>query len=218
MMDFAAARHNMVESQIRTNRVTDPGVIAAMGDVPRERFLPKHLQGVAYVDEDIPIGPGRYLMEPMVLARLLQEAAIQPGELVLNIGAGVGYDAAVMARFATTVVGLESDGALAKTAGRTLSELGVDNVAIVEGPLELGFPKQAPYDVIVFSGAVERVPPEIPQQLAPNGRLLMVIEPPGEPGRATLISRRGDVLSRRILFDAAVRTLPGFERERGFVF
>ncbi len=218
MMDYAVARNNMVESQIRTNRVTDPRIIGAMSELPRERFLPRNLRGIAYVDEDIPLGSDRYLMEPMVLARMLQGAEIRDSDVVLSIGAGVGYDAAVISRLATTVIGLESDGALVSQANMTLSALGIDNVVLVEGSLKAGYPRQAPYDVMVLGGAVEEVPDAIVRQLAPGGRLVGVVMAPGEPGRAMLLLRVGDVVNRRVLFDATTSRLPGFAREPSFVF
>lgn len=217
-MDYAVARNNMVESQIRTNRVTDPRIIGAMAELPREAFLPRNLRGIAYVDEDIPLGSGRHLMEPLILARLLQHAEIRDSDVVLDIGAGVGYDAAVISRLASTVIGIESDGALVAQANKTLADLGVDNVVLVEGPLQAGYPRQAPYDVIVLGGAVETVSDDIIRQLAPGGRLVGVVMRPGEPGRAMLFLRVGDVVNRRILLDATTGRLPGFAREPGFVF
>lgn len=217
-MDYAAARLNMVESQVRPNRVTDPRIISAMMELPRENFVPKPLRGIAYVDEDVHIGGGRYLVEPMVLARLIQVAEIAPGDVVLEIGTGTGYGAAVLSRLASTVVALESDATLAKAATKTLGDLGIDNVAVVEGKLAEGYPQQAPYNVIVFSGAVEYIPPGIAEQLADGGRLVAVVAPPGQPGKATLANRVGSTISSRIIFDAGTPVLPGFELEPGFVF
>lgn len=217
-MDYAAARLNMVESQIRTNKVTDARIIAAMSELPRERFVPKPLRGIAYVDEDIHIGNRRYLMEPMVLARLLQVANVGPQNIALVVGVGTGYAAAALARLAATVVGVESDAALASQASRLLAELGLDNVAIVEGRLAEGYPRQAPYDVILLDGAVEEIPSAIFDQLAEGGRLVAVVAPPGEPGKAVLAIRNSGVVSTRPVFDAATHLLPGFEREPGFVF
>ena len=135
-MDFEAARRNMVEGQIRPNRVTDPSLLSALAEVPREAFVPEALKSLAYVDEDLAVGGGRHIMKPMVLARLIQEARIKPTDVVLQIGCGAGYAAAVLARMASTVVALESDARLAEQAASTLSGLGIDTVAIVEGPLE----------------------------------------------------------------------------------
>ncbi|MGF1594740.1 MAG: protein-L-isoaspartate O-methyltransferase [Kiloniellaceae bacterium] len=218
MTDFAAARLNMVESQIRTNKVTDPRLIEAFEAVPRERFVTDAQRGVAYIDEDLEIAPGRYLMEPMVLARLLQAAAPRPGDMALVIGCGAGYSTAILARLVQTVVGLESDRGLMDRANRTLNALDVDNAVVVEGPLTAGYQKQAPYDVILFAGAVAEVPQVVKRQLADGGRLVAVVVDDSGIGRGTLIQRAGESFSARTLFDAATPLLPGFAREAGFVF
>lgn len=216
MADFAAARRNMVESQIRTNAVTDPALLAALGAIPREKFVPEALRGVAYIDEDLPLKKGRYLMEPMVLAKLLQLAAITPDDVVLDIGCGTGYSAAVISKLANTLVALESDSELAARATATLSDLGIDNVVVVVAPLAGGYAKQAPYDVIIFNGAVPRIPEAIARQLADGGRLVAVV---GEGvGRGTLMTRNRGILAHRPVFDAATPILPDFTPEQGFVF
>ena len=216
-MDYDAARHNMVESQIRPNRVTDPLVMAAMAEVPREAFLPKSLRGVAYVDNDIPLGNGRYMLEPLVLARLLQEAEIAASDVVLVIGCATGYCSAVLARMANTVVALESEPDLAEAATATLGELGIDTVACVEGALCEGYAKQGPYDVIFFCGAVPEIPVAIREQLSEGGRLVAVVSE-GPMGKANLITRRDGLFSSLEKFDAATCLLPGFERRPSFVF
>lgn len=218
MPDYAAARLNMVESQVRPNKVTDQRVLEALLDVPREVFVPERLRGIAHVDEDIPLGGGRYLMEPMVFARLVQAADIKPTDTVLEVGGATGYGAAVLARLASRVVSVESDTGMVRGAEQTLRRLGVGRVKLAIGPLVDGAAMDAPYDVILFSGAVERVPPGILAQLAEGGRLVAVVAPPGEPGRATLISRVGGALSRRVVFDAATPVLPGLQLEPGFAF
>ena len=218
MPDYAAARTNMVKSQIRPNKVTDPLIIEAMGDIPRERFVPESHLGVAYVDEDIAIAGGRYLMEPMVLARLLQSAEIKETDVVLDIGCATGYSAALIARLANTVVAVESDPDLAATAQRLLSELDVDNAVVIEADLRHGYAEQAPYDVILFDGALAHIPDDICAQLAEGGRLVAVVKNGTGMGRAILVGRREGVLSRRVLFDAATPLLPGFAAEAGFVF
>jgi protein-L-isoaspartate(D-aspartate) O-methyltransferase len=154
----------------------------------------------------------------MVLARMLQAAEIAPGDVVLDIAAGTGYASAVCARLAATVVALESDPGLVAGSARILSELGIDNVVTVEGPLANGYPQQAPYDVIVFSGAVEDIPENILGQLTENGRLVAVVAEPGKAPVARLARNCEGVVAFRTLFDAAVPRLPGFEREPGFVF
>lgn len=217
-MDFAAARSNMVDCQLRTNKVKDARVLDAFETVPRELFLPEARRAVAYVDEDLVLAPGRYLVEPMVLARLLQAADIGPDDLVLEIGGGSGYGAAVMARLGATVIALESVQALAAQAAKAHAELGIDNVLLVEGPLDQGYAKQAPYNVILINGAVNAVPAAISDQLADGGRLVTVLQEGGEPGRATLLQRNGPVVSSRMLFDAATPLLPEFVRAPSFVF
>jgi protein-L-isoaspartate(D-aspartate) O-methyltransferase len=217
MAQYAAARRHMVESQLLPNRITDPRLIAAMGAVTREHFVPAALRSVAYVDEDLEIRSGRFLMEPRVFAGLIQAAAIEPGQIVLDIGCATGYSAAILARLAGTVVALESDPDLLAEASRLLSEVGADNVAVVAGRMADGLAAQAPFDVIVIEGAVERAPVELTQQLGDSGALLAVVRD-GPVGRATLWRRAGKAVSRRVLFDASTPLLPGFAREPGFVF
>jgi len=216
-MDFAVLRHRMVEGQLRTNRVTDEGVIAAIQAVPRELFVPRALRSVAYVDDDVEIAPGRYLMEPMVFARLVQLAEIQPTDLVLDIGCGTGYSAVVLSRLANGVVALECDPDLAQRATELGRELGAANLSVVQGPLEGGHPHQAPYDVIFFDGAVAEIPAAILGQLAEGGRIVAVTSGTGV-GRATLANKSGGQVSSRPVFDAAVRLLPGLGPKPRFVF
>jgi protein-L-isoaspartate(D-aspartate) O-methyltransferase len=216
-MDYASARRNMVESQLRPNKVTDPALLDALASVPRELFVPEPLRSVAYVDEDIPLGRGRFVMEPMILGRLLELAAPRSTDSALVVGAGLGYSAAVLARIAGRVVALESDRELAQRAAQTLKTLGISNVALVEGALAEGAPRQAPFDVILFDGAVDRAPSAILDQLAEHGRLAVVVRTSGI-GRATLMTRQAGLVASRVAFDAAVPCLPGFEPAPAFVF
>ncbi|MEQ8510194.1 MAG: protein-L-isoaspartate O-methyltransferase [Rhodospirillaceae bacterium] len=216
-MDFELARRNMVASQVRTNEVTDPLVIDAIGKVPRERFLPTARQYLAYIDEDFEITSGRWLMEPMVAARLLQLADIQPSDHALVLPCGSGYIAAVLAHMAGSVVAVEADGPVKDGAVKLLSDLGADTVAVVSGTVADGCPGQAPFDVIVFDGAVSEVPVSIMEQLADGGRCVAVVQS-GPVGRATLIQRTGAAFGRRTEFDASVPTLPEFTAKPSFVF
>ena len=218
MVDFAAARLNMVESQIRTNKVTDTRIIEAFETIPREQFVGESLQGIAYVDEDLEVSPGRYLLEPMVLARLLQAVAPGPGDMVLDVGCATGYSTAVLAGLCETVIGLEKDREMVETANRTLNALDLDNAVTVEGALEDGYAKQAPYNVILLQGAVSELPSGLKAQMAEGGRLAAVVVDAAGIGRATLIERSGEVYSARTLFDAATPVLPGFQQQPGFVF
>lgn len=219
MSEFAEVRHNMVECQLRTNKVTNWRLIDAMDDVPRERFVPKQLAGVAYIDEDLMVAPGRYLMEPMVLARLLQAATVTQQDVALDVGCGTGYSSAVLSRLAGTVVGLEPDAALAEQASQTLSAVGADNVIVVSGSVAEGYSRQGPYDVILLNGGVPFVPPPLIDQLAEGGRLVAVVRGAGEVvGRATLWIRLRGEISHRVLFDAAIPPLPGIETISAFEF
>lgn len=215
--NFEAARAAMVNSQLLPNKLLDEALTEAMSRVPRERFVPRAQQGVAYVDEDIAIGGGRYLMEPLVLMRLLQAAQITPDDMVLDVGCATGYAAAVMADMAGTVIAIDSDEGLVAQATETLAELDITNVAVVGADLTEGLPDQGPYDVIVLEGAVADVPQALQDQLAEGGRLLTVIRQEGV-GVAHLYTRVNGVVGHRPLFDASTPTLPGFEPKKEFTF
>jgi protein-L-isoaspartate(D-aspartate) O-methyltransferase len=217
-MDYQTARTNMVESQVRTNKVTDRAVIDALLAVPRERFVPAALRGIAYVDEDLPLGHGRHLMEPMVLGRLLQVAAPQPTDRLLDVACGTGYACAVAARLVARVVGVEPVAAHARRARELAAELGAGNIEIVEAPLVDGVPDRGPFDVILLSGAVTEIPSALKSQLTDRGRLLAVVKRAVGLGQATLTIRLGDSYSSRVLFDAATPLLPEFEPKETFVF
>lgn len=223
MIDFAAARRIMVDSQVRTSDVTDLRVIAAMLDVPRERFLPVGQADLAYLDFDAPVTsaergqPARRLLKPMVLAKLLQAAEIADGDHVLDVGCATGYSSAVLARLASSVVALEQDAALAELAHDNLGALGLNQVQVVSGPLAEGWPPQRPYDVILLNGASEVVPKALLQQLKPGGRLVGVLGR-GPAGKAMLYCSIGGECGGRRIFDAAAPLLPGFTAPLAFVF
>lgn len=217
-MDFAKARMNMVDCQLRPNKVVNPAIVEAMGAVPREQFVPEDMAGVAYVDEDLPLGGGRFLMEPMVMGRLLQESRPNADDAALLIGCGSGYAAAILGKLVGAVFALEGDSEIAAKASELLSKQGADNVVVVEGPLGQGWPGEAPYNLILFNGAVSEVPQAVIDQLAENGRIVAVVAGAEGPGRASLIERRGGIVSRRLLFDANTPPLPDFTKSAGFVF
>jgi protein-L-isoaspartate(D-aspartate) O-methyltransferase len=223
MMDFAAARKKMVDSQLRTEDVTDHAVLTAMADVPRELFVPPEWQSLAYIDEDVPLtrtsaaSPVRYLMAPAPLGRLLQLAEISPSESVLDIGCATGYAAAVLARIAKSVVALEVDSGLADAAAASVRDLGIGNVTVARGPLEQGHPSAGPYDVILVEGAVEVVPDALFGQLAENGRLVAVVGL-GRSALAMVYTKTDGDMGGRSAFDAYVPPLPGFKKPEMFVF
>jgi protein-L-isoaspartate(D-aspartate) O-methyltransferase len=223
MIDFAVARRIMVDSQVRTNDVTDLRLTAAMLAVPRECFLPAEQADLAYLDCDVAAtgasadAPARRLLKPMVLAKLLQAAEIADGDHVLDVGCATGYSSAVLARLAHSVVALDADAALAERARDNLRALGVSGVDVVCGPLADGWAAQAPYDVIVLNGASEVAPKTLLRQLKPGGRLVGVLGR-GPLGKAMLYCSIGGECGGRPIFDAAAPLLPGFAAPPAFVF
>ncbi|HVC57650.1 MAG TPA: protein-L-isoaspartate O-methyltransferase [Stellaceae bacterium] len=218
MTVYEGARIHMIESQLRPNKVTDERVIAAFAQIRREAFVPARLRGVAYVDEDLPLGGGRYLMQPMVAARLLQAAMVMPRDTALVVGAGVGYEAALLAQLARSVVALEEDAELARIGRSALVDHRIGSVSYIEEAARLGYRQRAPYDVILFAGAVASVPAEIGSQLGESGRMVVVLRQRPGVGRASLITQAGGVLAQRVIFDAATPLLPGFVAKPAFVF
>lgn len=220
MTDFALARRNMIDGQLRPNRVTNTQLLAVIADLPRERFLPPGLQSVAYADDDVPVGNGRCLMEPMILARIIQTLQPQPEDKALVVASGTGYGAALLAGLVKSVVALERDPRLASSAEQTIRELGIGNIRQVTGNMEEGYPADAPYDVILIEGGVQHIPPAIIGQLAEGGRLGTVIAAasPGLLGVAHLMVKEGGVASSRPIFDAGTPALPGFSAPPRFTF
>lgn len=215
---YDAARSNMIEGQLRPNKVTDERLIEAFQRIRRELFVPEKLRGVAYVDADLPLGGGRHLMQPMVAARLLQAVAAGPKAIALVVGAGVGYEAALLGLLTRGVVALEADPELARIGRSALVDHRIASVNYVEAPPQLGHQPRSPYDVILFAGAVEAVPPEIGSQLGEGGRMAVVLRQRQSVGQATLITRTGGVLARRVMFDATTPLLPGFVAKPAFAF
>lgn len=216
MIDFAAARRNMVDGQVRTADVTDLRIISAMLAVPREQFVSPAMRGLAYLDLDVPVGAGaRRLIKPMLLAKLIQAADLGPTDRVLDVGCATGYVAALLARLTGEVLALEEDASLAETARAALS--GQPNVGVATGRLTEGWPQAAPYDAILLEGAAEFVPEVLFGQLKDGGRLVCVLGA-GPAAKAMLYFRTGSEIGGRALFDAAAPLLPGFVRPREFVF
>ncbi len=217
MSEYAVARFNMVESQIRPNQVTDENLLRALSDVPRERFVPTPLQALAYMEEEIEVAPSRRLLAPMPLARLIQLADVRSGDLVLDVGCATGYSTAVLARLAESVVGLEADERIAEQAGEALMDLEVDNAAIVTGPLNEGYESEGPFDVILLNGSVPVVPKGLLDQLKDGGRLVTIVAE-NDFGRAYLYRKSGTRISHRPAFDAGGPQLPGFAKAKEFIF
>ena len=217
MPDYAAQRLNMVESQVRTNDVPDPHIQAAMRDIPRERFVPAAKRALAYAEVAVEVVPGRFLLEPRTLAKLLRLADIGPEDRILAVGCTTGYAAAVAARLAKKVTGVETDVDLVRVASDMLPAVGAANAEVVQGSLADGHRAGAPYDVILIEGAVETVPEALLAQLAEGGRLVAVVQE-GTQGRAHLFVRSHGHIGDRPDFDASAPLLPGFRKTVGFVF
>ncbi|MBK8438274.1 MAG: protein-L-isoaspartate O-methyltransferase [Rhodobacter sp.] len=216
MSEFASRRMMMVDTQVRPSDVTKFPIIDAMLHVPREVYVPRDKLQAAYIGENVEIAPGRVVLEPRTLAKMLDALDIQPGEMVLDLGCGLGYSAAVIARLADTVVAVEEDADLAAEAQRALSEEGVDNAIVVAGPLAEGAARHGPYDVITIEGGIEELPEALAAQLKDGGRIAAVFME-GALGTVKTGIRHDGRIVWRFAFHAAAPLLAGFARTRGFV-
>lgn len=217
MNDYAQARANMVENQLRPSRIDNPRLLAAMGEVPREAFCPAHLAGAAYGDDGLDLGGGAHLIEPLALAKLVQAAAPQPGDVALVIGCDTGYCAAVLSRMVATLFLLVPGQEQAASIEELLAEQGCDNVVLQVGDAPGGLPAQAPFDVVLLAGSVDRVPAVLLDQLCEGGRLAAVVNR-GRVGRVTLYSKLGGTVGSTTPADATVPPLAGLRPEPAFVF
>lgn len=217
MIDFAAAREAMVDSQVRPSDVTRFPIIAAFLAVPREDFVPDALRPVAYLGEHVPLGRDRVLLDPRVFAKMLDALEVGPADLVLDVGCGLGYSTALLARMAQAVVALEEDGAMATEAEALLAGHGVDNAVVEQGPLAAGMERHGPFDAIVIEGGIETLPDGFTAQLKPRGRIAAIFTD-GRSGTARLGTRIGERIVWRRVFDAAVPVLPGFAAAKAFEF
>jgi protein-L-isoaspartate(D-aspartate) O-methyltransferase len=223
MSDFKLERANMVESQIRPNAVTDPELLRALFETPREMFVPAALRELAYMDGVLQVEeardhrPARHLLSPMVFAKLAQLAQPRKSDRILDIGGATGYSAAILARLGASVVALENDAGLTALAKEALSSLRVANVTFVMGPLEAGSPEKAPFDVIFLGGRAAQLPEALMAQLAEGGRLVAVVGTESS-AKAKLIRKIDGRLQERVAFDAGAPLLPGLEPKKAFVF
>jgi protein-L-isoaspartate(D-aspartate) O-methyltransferase len=219
MFDFATARTNMVDNQIRPNGVTDSRIIDALSAVKREDFVPEAQRAIAYMDGDVPlkgVSTPRFLIEPMAFAKMLQLAELKETDRVLDIGAATGYGAAVLSELVGHVVAVEQDASLFEQAGLNLNNR--VNVSLIQNALRDGHARGAPYDLILISGAVEMVPEPLFSQLSEGGRLIAALVTQGI-GRCCVWVKQGSSHTRRSAFDISVATLPGFENPPiGFAF
>ncbi len=212
-----SAREAMVESQLRTTKVNDPALVRALKTVPRELFVPDERRASAYADEDVSLGGARVLLQPLTIARLLNEAEIAAGDKVLVVGAGTGYACAVLAQMGAVVTGLESDAAMAARARTALAAAGHGSVVIVEGPLDLGYPSAGPYDVLVVNGATEFLPAAWAGQLARDGIAVAILNQ-GGVGRGVVARAVDGAFGCDAFMDAFTQTLPGLAKPVTFQF
>jgi protein-L-isoaspartate(D-aspartate) O-methyltransferase len=221
MSGFATARQKMVDGQVRPNDVTDIRILDAMLAVPREAFVPQSQLALAYLDLDLDVSGGgaakRFLIKPMVLAKMLQAAEVKDTDNVLVVGCASGYTVALVAKLAARVTATESESSLAAKARDVLATLGLGNVTIRVAAAAEGDSADAPYDVIVLNGATEIVPEGLYRQLKDGGRLVGVFAM-SRPPRATIVTHSHHDYGNRVLFDATVPVLPGLERPPAFVF
>ena len=218
-MDFKIARKNMVENQIRANKVTSLNIINAFLDVPREKFVPDALQEISYVDEDIQLSRNRFMMKPMILARLFQSLNLKGNENILHVGSNAGYGSAILSRMCSSVISLESDKKLFETSIHTFSNMGFDNVVPLHGSMENGVEKEAPFDIIFIEGSIETEPKSLFGQLNENGKLIAIIRPANiKIGKAKLFFKISNEIGLENLFDAQVSKLSIFKSKTKFSF
>lgn len=218
---FAAARDRMVDGQVRPNKVIDPRIIQAMRRLPRERFVPAALASRAYADDAVRLPGGRALMEPMVIARLVQVLRTRDKERGLVVGAGSGYGAALLDACGATVTALEDDAGLLALARAVLPAV-APGVNLVEGPVAAGWPGGAPYDFILIEGAVAELPGVLAGQLQPHGRVAAVMAQLGGPGQgivAELVHVGAETrLRAQPFFDCSTPMLPQLRARPAFSF
>ncbi len=216
---FALSRKNMVDCQLRPNKVTDKRVLSAFETLPREEFVPRNQRAVAYVDEDLPLPGGRSMMEPLVLSRIVQALDVQQHQSVLVVGGSTGYATAIMACLVDSVISIETRAQLVEKAQETLVSCGLDNAVAIKGRLTEGFAKEAPYHRILIEGSVETVPDTLLDQLSADGMLAAIWRPADHPvGVASIWTRAGSGFARKPLFDAQVPLLDEFRAKREFIF
>jgi len=214
-MDYSAQRTKMIDSQLRTTDVTSHSILTAFFNVEREKFVADRLKAVAYIDTDLEIAPGRYIMAASPLAKMLQLAGVSKSDSVLEVGTGTGYATALLAQLAGTVTSVESDASLLDAAKANLD--GVANVTLADGALAAGYPGKAPYDLIFVNGAVDTLPTALFDQLKEGGRLVAVVGQGLSSGARIFVREQGRQ-SERFAFNASVGKLPGFDKVAEFVF
>lgn len=209
-----AAKKHMIDSQLETNQVNDDRIISAIRAIAREDFVPENYKRLAYIDDDILLGEGRYLLQTMTFARMVMAAEIQPTDSVLDIACGTGYSSAVISQLCKKVLGIESSTKLTSVAISNITKLELDNISFAKANIENGFAKQAPFDVIMINGQVDSVPNKILEQLKNGGRLVAIMA----DDFITVHKKAGKVISETKSFQAKTKSLKEFEVKQGFIF
>ena len=217
-MDFAKMRQIMVDSQIRPDDVTNPDIVSAFLTTPREAFVPKSEQPVAYAEYEIETSDGRALWTPRDLAKMIKALDPEPSSIALVIGAGAGYETALLAQLCETVIALEEDENLVDEMTQRFASLGIDRAVAVQGDLKKGLPDQGPFDIIFVPGMIEQAPETWFDQLAEGGRLGLAVPVGRDLGRGRVYTRSGGVTAYRDAFDACPPRMPGFEKKPSFSF
>ena len=218
-MRFVTLRKAMVDSQIRPNKVIDDQVIEAFSTIPRELFVNRHMQEMAYIDEDIHLSGGRFIIEAMVMARMVQALKLTPSDNVMCIGAGNGYGAAILSFLAASVIAVETRIQMVEKAQQIVAGLDIGNVAVVKSRLQDGYPSEAPYQGIIIEGGVEYVPQALFDQLSDGGHLVCVLRPHGlDVGEAMIWHKRSEHVTPKALFTAQVPVLDEFKLKPKFAF
>ncbi len=217
-MEFTLARKNMVDCQLKPNKVKDKNVLNAFLETPREKFVKKYNINHSYLDENLQITKGRYILNPIILARLIQSLEIKKNETVLSIGSGSGYGVVILSYLADTVIGIENDSKLVENSSEILLNLNVSNAAIIKGNIVEGYVKQAPYNSILIEGAVQEVPEVILNQLSDNGKLATIENLENSFGKAVIYEKTGNNFVKSMLFDAHVPLLNSFKSKTSLNF
>ncbi len=213
-MEFVLARKNMVYCQLKPNKIKDNDVINAFLSVPREMFVKKNHIKHAYLDDNLSLGNGRFLLNPVILSRLIQALELKKNDTILNIASGTGYGVVILSYLAGTVLGIENDTSLINKSSELLSKLEINNAAIIKGDIKEGFIKQAPYDAIIIEGGVEEVPELILNQLSNNGKLVTIESNESGYGKAILIEKFENNFIKNFLFNAYVPLLSAFTSKK----
>ncbi|MDJ0921241.1 MAG: protein-L-isoaspartate O-methyltransferase [Henriciella sp.] len=217
-MDFDKQRRIMVDSQVRVNDVTEPSIVSAFLNVPREKFVSKSAQSIAYSETEIKAGDNRAMWTPRDLGKMLRALEPQSGDLALVIGAGAGYSSALLGRIVETVIAFEDSPEAVELMTERFASIGMDQAIAVEGDLAKGLPDQGPFEIILIAGMVETVPQAWLEQLAEGGRLGVVVSEGRSLGTARVYTKAGDSASYREVFECCPPVLPGFEKAETFVF